>query len=767
MIKYFLLICCFLAGTRAFAGYGDWNVYAAYHNAQRTLEIGGRIFVLCDGGLYSYDTEDTSVETYDKATVLNDNNIYDIALCEATNELVIVYVNGNIDFMASDGSVFNLSDLKTASFGDKTINDVMVDDGTLYISMNGGVVLVDAESKVFGNLYTFDSNVFSVGISEDVMYVAARDGVYKGDMRQNLLDRASWVKLQSYSIPKLVNFNGTFYAVTSSGVYVVPDKSTFRINNLTREKFTRWSIANNMLLLSNDTSFSVIDAEGRLTSYGNTGILSAAYYNGGYWAACGTSGLKCFRFDGTKFEETMSSVIPDSPVRNYTYQLRMMPDERLLIAGGSFNYPAVNRTGTVMKYENNTWSAFEEDAVIAAVGANYYTKVTDVVQDPDDSEHHFVGTATSGIYEFRNYEYVGNYTCTNSPLTSILPDNANPGLYVRATGLEYDKEGNLWMFNNECDTIVRILKKDGTWKALYFNEIAKYPTFDHYLFDSRGLIWFNSRRTTSTVGRAGVFALDINGTLDNDADDTRRFVYSFNNQDGKNYQPTEFNCLTEDLDGAIWFGTSVGLFVSYNPGNVFSSDFYLTQVKVPRNDGTNLADYLLSDVPVKCIAVDGGNRKWIGTSGNGVYLVGADGTEILEHFTVDNSPLVSDDIYSIAINGSTGEVFIATGDGLVSYMGNATDPEESFNKDVVKVYPNPVRPEYQGNVTITGLMYNSNVKIVNAAGRLVHEGTSVGGAYTWNCATSSGRRVGSGVYYVLATDEEGNDGVASKILVIR
>lgn len=768
MKKLLLSILSTLLCISSFAGYGDWKVYAAYHNAQRTVEFCGRIFVLSDGGLYCYDPEDTSIETFDKATSLSDNGIYDISLCETTGELIILYNNGNIDFMSKDGSVYNLPDLKIKAMNDKQINDIIVEGGTAYISTNSGIVLVDLQNKVFGNFYAFENNVFCVALSDGIIYASTRGGIYKGDMEQNLLDKSNWTKLQNYQIEKLVNFNGIIYALTSSGLFYIPDNSTFYIKNISPAKFSRWSITNNMLFLSGTSPFSSIDTSGKLTSYDNTDIVSATYYNGSYWAACGKNGLKSYKFDGSDFEEATSSIIPDSPLRNYTYQLRMMPGERLLIAGGSFNYPAVNREGTIMVYENNKWTAFDEEKVTEAVGGNFYTKVTDIIQDPSDPTHHFAGTASSGIYEFRDYEFVANYTYTNSPLTSILPNSTNPGLYVRITGLEYDKEGNIWMCNNECDTIVRILKKDGQWKALYFNEIAGYPTFDHYLFDSRGLVWLNSRRTTNAANsHAGVLVLDTNGTIDNQDDDTYRFIYSFNNQDGKNYQPSEFNCMAEDLDGAIWFGTSAGPFVCYNPDRAFSSDFYLTQVKVPRNDGSNLADYLLSEVPVKCITVDGGNRKWIGTSGNGVYLVSADGTETIEHFTTDNSPLISNDIYSIAINGSTGEVFIATGDGLVSYMGNATDPEESFNKDIVKVYPNPVRPEYQGNVSITGLMYNSNVKIVNAAGRLVHEGVSTGGAYTWDCHTATGKRVGSGVYYILATDEEGNDGVAGKILVVR
>ena len=227
-----------------------------------------------------------------------------------------------------------------------------------------------------------------------------------------------------------------------------------------------------------------------------------------------------------------------------------------------------------------------------------------------------------------------------------------------------------------------------------------------------------------------------------------------------------FYCVREDLDGAIWLGCDRGLFVCYDKSQVFSDSFYLTQIKVPRQDGSNLADYLLSGVDVKCIAIDGGNRKWIGTSGSGVFLVSADGLETLEHFTSENSPLISDNINDIVINGQNGEVFIATDAGLVSYMGDATNPATSFDEDKVVVYPNPVRPDYVGNIHVTGLMYNSDVKIVNAAGYLVNRGTSVGGQYSWNGRLSSGKRCANGIYYVLATDEDGKKGVVAKFLMV-
>lgn len=464
--------------------------------------------------------------------------------------------------------------------------------------------------------------------------------------------------------------------------------------------------------------------------------------------------------------EKVKDIVPDSPVRNYSYHLYTIGN-RLLVAGGNFYYPNKLDPGTAMKYENNKWTAFDEKEAIALVGELAYQNVTDVVQDPNDPEHHWLGTMRSGIYEFKDYKLVHHYSYDNSPLTSILPESKNAQWYVRVTALNYDNTGNLWMMNNECETIVRVLKKDGTWTSFSIDAIAGNTTFDKILFDRHGWMWSNSRRDATAGHHAGILVMNYNGTLSTTSDDQYKFITSFQNQDGTTYDPVYVYDITEDLDGRIWIGTDFGLFVSEDPSKVFDKDFHLTQLKVPRNDGSNLADYLLNGVNVKCITIDGGNRKWIGTVDDGIYLISANGMETIERFTAENSPLISNVINDIAINGETGEVFIATDKGLCSYLGDATDPVTSISSGNLKVYPNPVRPEYQGKVRITGLMSGSNVKIVNAAGKLVAEGTSIGGEFTWDCCMQNGRHVASGIYYALCTDEAGNKGAVAKILIIK
>lgn len=674
----FIILLCLLDISITHAG--DWKVYASYHHATKAVKTDSRIFVLANADLYSYDTEDQTVELYDKANALSDFGIADIAYSPTTKRLVILYQNSNIDLLGMDHTRWNMPDLKAKVLSDKTINELKVVGSEALISLNSGLALINLKDGYFVDFYNLGDKVTNAIIEGQKIYAKTASGVMEGDRSQNLLDVNNWKKVTG---------------------------GTITFGQTTEEKK-----------------------------------------------------------EATEMLEKVKDIVPNSPIRNYSYHLNTIGN-RLLVAGGNFYYPNVLYPGTAMKYENGKWTTFEEEAAIALAGELAYQNVTDVVQDPNDTEHHWLGTMRSGIYEFKDYKLVNHYSYENSPLTTILPDHKNAHWYVRVTALNYDNDDNLWMMNNECETIVRILKKDGTWTSIHFDDIAGNTTFDKIIFDRRGWMWSNSRRDATTGHYAGILVMNYNGTLSTQNDDNYIFIHSFHNQDGTDYDPVFVYDITETLDGSIWIGTNHGLFVCEDPSTVFNKDFYLTQLKVPRNDGSNLADYLLNGVNVKCITIDGGNRKWIGTIDNGVYLISANGMETIEHFTAENSPLISNTINDIAINGETGEVFIATDKGLCSYHGDATDPAPSISSKSLKVYPNPVRPEYQGKVHITGLMYNSNVKIVSAAGKLVTEGTSIGGEFTWDCCMQNGRHVASGIYYAFCTDEEGNKGAVAKILMIR
>ena len=250
-------------------------------------------------------------------------------------------------------------------------------------------------------------------------------------------------------------------------------------------------------------------------------------------------------------------------------------------------------------------------------------------------------------------------------------------------------------------------------------------------------------------------------------DDRHILRSTITNQDGTSYSPDEFYCMTEDLDGRIWCGTNLGIFVIEDATRYFDNDFRFEQIKISRNDGSGLADYLLNGVAISCIAVDGGNRKWIGTHTDGLYLISADGTEMIHHFTSSDSPLLSNAIQCIAVHPTTGVVMIGTDKGICSYAAEATEAVEKMDADEVLVFPNPVRPDYNGTIAVRGLSMDAEVKILSSSGQLVWSGVSAGGTFTWDGRTQKGRRVASGVYHIVANNAEGKKAIVARIVIIR
>jgi hypothetical protein len=227
----------------------------------------------------------------------------------------------------------------------------------------------------------------------------------------------------------------------------------------------------------------------------------------------------------------------------------------------------------------------------------------------------------------------------------------------------------------------------------------------------------------------------------------------------------EIYSIAEDRKGNIWLGSNKGILVYYSPSRVFSGeDFYAQQIIVPRNDGSGLGDPLLGTESVTTIEVDGANRKWIGTRSGGVFLVSEDGLEQIHSFNTDNSPLLSNSITDIAINPTSGEVYFATDNGIISFISDATEPNDLFRD--VYVFPNPVREDYFGDVIISGLMENSFVKITDLNGNLVFETTSLGGQALWNGQNLRGERVATGVYLVFCSSEDGLNTHVTKLLFI-
>jgi ligand-binding sensor domain-containing protein len=324
-------------------------------------------------------------------------------------------------------------------------------------------------------------------------------------------------------------------------------------------------------------------------------------------------------------------------------------------------------------------------------------------------------------------------------------------LYV--SGVDFDFNGNLWVSNFGAVRPISVRLANGNWQSFALpsniNNAFGFITCDDY-----GNKWIINTRGLGLC----VFRENIIG---NNNDDQVK-VLTTDKQNGALPSNTVF-CVTNDKKGELWVGTSKGLCIFSNPGNVFKTgaDFDAQQIVIKA--GLIFSNFL-DDVPIYCIKVDNANRKWIGTS-NGVWLVSSDGFTVIRNFTRLNSPLLANAVYEIGIDEHTGEVFFVTEKGIVSYMGTATAGAENFND--VKIYPNPVTPEYDGSIAITGLVENCYVKITDLSGSLVYENRANGGMLTWDGINYSGNKVATGVYLIFASDSEGTLTHANKLLIIR
>ena len=758
------------------AGTGDWNLYLSYHKAVHNVPVGDEIFVNYDGNLLAYRPGNGEVKQYSKMDGMNGRFVQFMGYSDTEKCLVLVYRDSQIDLLyPADGHIESLPQIKDSGLDQITVNNLFVSGDEAILSMGNGIAHLNLKRGEVTGYYVLDQQIQAAALYRDRLYAAGENGLWGCDVHGNPLDKGEWQFQQQASFSDFaVNGNALYGTVDRNagegalapGLWLMenPDAGW---RQASATVFTHVFAQKGKMVVSNASQVLVFDAarpfepEVQLHSRNAWNGLTRSS-DGLFWANAGEAGLQAYQVSGDSLRAKGEAVGGYGPIRDLCYYMKYY-GRRLMIGGGRLDpFDREYFPGTVMELTDGRWHFFQEKGIPEATGGSYLN-VTSVVVDPQDEKRVIASTGRMGLYEFRDYRFAKHVSLQNSPLQSAA---AGSPFYVRVDGLNYDRKGNLWMVNNtQQDTILRAVRPDGTWKSFYIEPLKGAPTCEKTLIDQKGRLWVASRRTVDRhIG--GLLCLDYNETLDNTKDDVFTYRTSFLNQDGKSYTLEGVYCMAEEDNGSIWVGTKVGLFVVSNPDDWHKSDFRVTQIKVPRNDGTNLADYLLSDIAVTALAIDGAGRKWIGTESNGLYLVSPDGLQILEHFEEDNSPLLSNTVYAIAPNLETGEIMIGTDKGLCAYQSAATQPTPSLDKSKMKVYPNPVRPEYRGTVRVTGLTGNAEVKVVTTSGEVVAAGRSTGGTFVWDVRSGDGSRVAPGVYYLMVATADGKKGEAVKIVVI-
>jgi len=652
------------------AAIGDWKAYMAYHDVQEIEQAGNLVFVQASNGLYVYNKNDQSIQTFSKIDYLSDCNISHIAYNKSTKRLVIIYSNGNIDLMnINNYEVTNLSDYyNTFTSENKTVNDIYTYGNYAYLSTGFGIVKLNVSKTEISDTYNLGFKVDWCEINGNKIYAYSQtNGKYTALLSDNLSDKNKWNKEGGYSAK------------------VEEDKS--------------------------------------------------------------------------ELKQLVSTLNPGGPKYNYFGCMRFT-NNQLYTCGGGFSYIEFSRPGCAQVLKNDTWQIYE-DNLSTKTGYSYIdTDNLDI--DPLDPNHVFVSGRT-GIYEFQDGIFLKNYTNdnTNNVLQTASTVGNNNKDYVIVTALKYDKDGNLWGFNSiSPSTSLFAYTKDKEWVSHHksefmYSENKSLENVNNIIEDSRRLLWFGNNHWDFPY----LYCYQP-------STDAAKCYKKFTNQDGTEVSVGYVRAIAEDNKNNIWVGTSAGPLM-LEVSQITQDSPVFTQVKVPRNDGTNYADYLLSGVDITCIAIDKANRKWFGTSGNGVYLISDDNIQQLQHFTRSNSPLLSDDIESIAINTESGEVYFGTNLGLCSYQSDVNSINEEMNKDNVWAYPNPVKPDYTGVITIIGLSNKADIKIVTSNGVLVNKGTSNGGIYQWDGRDLKGKMVASGIYMVETATSDGSNGTVCKIAIIR
>lgn len=492
------------------------------------------------------------------------------------------------------------------------------------------------------------------------------------------------------------------------------------------------------------------------TKDGPDGIVYYDSTNKCWWGANAESKLtKYIEKDGT-IVAASSGVRPDSPFTSACWRL-YKHDGKLFVTAGAFaiGLPAVEmeKPGLVQYFDGNSWTKLEDPGKMTGYD---YIAANCMAFDPKDKNHFWVG-AGSGLYEYRNYKPVRAFNSTNSAMSktyNIVESLSN------VTTLLYDTNNNLWATNGWCDVFP--IRFDSNYESVAF------PHSQHN-FSNRHVVDIQGTFISPTNG----YMFMVNSYYKvpilyyyNYKTDGLNSIMTFVNEDGASLFPNYLYDLAEDKDGNLWIASTSGPFY-WAKEDMAKGNATFIQHKVNRNDGSGLADYLLADVPTRCISINAAEQKWFGTNGEGVYLISDDNNTQLHHFTTENSYLPSNTVYDIYVDPETGVVWFATEKGLCSYQSDVVESYGDLSSDNVYAYPNPVEPDFTGSVTIMGLTHGSQVTITTPSGYVVNKGTCSGGMYQWNCCDLGGRRVASGVYNVLVATNDGESGCVTKIAVVR
>ncbi len=770
VLVFSILIMSLYQSVAQSGGYNQWRDHLPYNSCKAVAEAGELIYAATPYSLFYFNKTDNSINRLNKVTPdgLSDIGISNIAYCSKLSTLVVAYANTNID-LVKGARIVNIPDIKRKSIlGNKTINSILVIDKLAYLACGFGIVVLDIDKEEIKDTYyigpagsQIDVKVLTFNAADNKFYAATEKGIYSAPAAANLNNYASWT--QDMTIAPNDNFNliaafaGKVYANSTvvgkweSDHLFVYDGNTwsrFYPNDSTNRFAMR--VCGERLLIVNNWSVSKYTSDGTLeTLYSSYNPLpirpldALADKDGKIWVADNEQGLWSIGSDlnGTNY-------IFNGPASPQVAAMDISGKQLWAVPGGrSAGFGDLWKSPQLYTFDGNDWSSFNSANTPEIAPAR---DILCVAADPIDPNHAFVGGWWGpGLLEFDNGQLKEIYT----PEKSTLQVNVDDSQSLRIGGVAFDQYNNLWVTNSSAPNILCMRKPSGEWKSYNLGSQGTAIDVGTIVIDKENQKWMQLRDLA-------LFVYNDNNTPDNIADDNKKKITS--SPGNGNLPGTGISSLAVDRDGQLWIGTDQGVAVIYSPGNVFNGGSYDAQRIMVEEAG--YLHPLLETENITAIAVNGNNEKWLGTDKAGVFLMSADGTQELLHFTEANSPLLSNSIQAIKIAGN-GEVYFGTSLGIVSYKDYKVEAPATL--DSLMIYPNPVRPEYKGPVFISNLVVDSDVKITDISGALVWETQALGGQVIWNGNNLDGHRVGTGVYLIFVTNPDGTQKKAAKVLFVR
>jgi hypothetical protein len=756
MQRWFLTFCLVVVSGLIWAQgpppVGQWREHLPWNNAIALAVDDELVFCATPYAVFTYDIPDNSFTRRSKVNGLSDIGVAAMGYDATRQTTVVAYNNSNLDIWKGD-RVVNIPDIRISTAGgDKSIRRIVIRGSIAYLGTGLGIILVDLERYVVKDTWRIgtggsETPVNGIAFSGDSIYAATGEGLKRTSLSSNPADHRTW---QTVPLPA-----GAADQVLVSGnrIFVLIADTVYRSTGTAYSEYYRGKgirgidTAGQGLLVSESFSGTgkvvQTDAAGTAVKVYTDAALSfprqAVLSGSTCWIADQDNGLLKISPSATE------RVFPNSPINIATGQLNFIGNDLWAAAGSvteAWNY-TFNPNGVYL-FSNQYWDGFNQyiyprlDTVLDMI----------TVTGQPLSGSVFCGAYGGGLLEIRKDKSLVIYK-QNSPLGAAIGD---PGSY-RVSGLATDKESNVWVANYGAPQNLHVLKSAGGWKSFSIPFLHNENAVSSITIDNVGQKWIVSPKEN------GLFVFNSGASIDNTGDD--RWKYFRQGRGNGNLPSNNVFCTVLDRNGFIWVGTDRGIAVITCLENAVNSN---CEAVLPVVQQDNFAGFLFGDEEVLALAVDGANRKWVGTR-NGLWLISAEGDQIIYQFTRSNSPLLADEISSLAIDPVNGELFIGTSSGICSFRGTATEPETGGSN--VLVYPNPVPPGYSGTIAVRGLPANSTVKITELDGRLVYQARSLGGQFVWNGRDYRGNKASSGVYLVLVADEQNREKLATKIFFTR